>query len=266
MCNFDMSCMYNYYQTPWSWELLEKLPVAKPLKYFLKLYVTRRFIIAVTKSIHWSLSWARSMAPHSISIKVKGKVFPVQAVEALRLARGWGSHIFRHSSHRWRQGCQPRPLFTPGKSLVLITVGGWVNPRTIVRLEGLGKLKKFTSSEARTGDLPACSIVPQLTTLRRAPHLYKIHLHIMHPPMFRSSNWSLSSWVSHQSSSPHSCYMSCPSHPPWLDHSNYTWQKVKVMKFLITQFSPTSLHVISLRFKYSPLHPVLTRPQFMLLH
>jgi hypothetical protein len=29
------------------------------------------------------------------------------AVEALRVARGRGSHIFRHSAHRWRQGCQP---------------------------------------------------------------------------------------------------------------------------------------------------------------
>jgi hypothetical protein len=37
----------------------------------------------------------------------KYKVIPVQAVEALRVARGWGSHIFRHSAHRWRQGCQP---------------------------------------------------------------------------------------------------------------------------------------------------------------
>jgi hypothetical protein len=27
-------------------------------------------------------------------------------------------------------------------------------------------------------------------------------------------------------SSPHLCYMSCPSHPPWLDHSNYTWRRV----------------------------------------
>jgi hypothetical protein len=25
------------------------------------------------------------------------------------------------------------------------------------------------------------------------------------------------------SSSPHSCYMPYSSHPPWLDHSNYTW-------------------------------------------
>jgi hypothetical protein len=40
-----------------------------------------------------------------------------------------------------------------------------------VRLEGLGKLKKSTSSGTRTGDLPACSIVPQPTTLPRAPVL-----------------------------------------------------------------------------------------------
>jgi hypothetical protein len=41
-----------------------------------------------------------------------------------------------------------------------------------VRLEGLGKFKKSTSSGIRTGDLPTCSIVPQPTTLPRAP--YKI--------------------------------------------------------------------------------------------
>jgi hypothetical protein len=52
---------------------------------------------------------------------------------------------------------------------------------------------------------------------------------------------------------PHSCYMPCPSHPPWLDHSNYTWRRVQVMK-LIMQFSPTSSHFISLWFKYSPQH------------
>jgi hypothetical protein len=42
-------------------------------------------------------------------------------------------------------------------------------PRAIVRPEGLGTLKKSTSSETRTGDFPACSIVPQPTTLPRAP-------------------------------------------------------------------------------------------------
>jgi hypothetical protein len=38
---------------------------------------------------------------------LKGKVIPVQAVEALRVAGGSGSHIFRQSARRWRQGCQP---------------------------------------------------------------------------------------------------------------------------------------------------------------
>jgi hypothetical protein len=31
-----------------------------------------------------------------------GKVIPVQAMVALRVARGWGSHIFRHSARRCR--------------------------------------------------------------------------------------------------------------------------------------------------------------------
>jgi hypothetical protein len=38
------------------------------------------------------------------------------------------------------------------------------------------------------------------------------------------------------------CYMPCPSHSLWLDHSNYTWPRVQVMKLLITQFSPASRH------------------------
>jgi hypothetical protein len=28
----------------------------------------------------------------------------------------------------------------------------------------------------------------------------------------------------------HSSYMLCPSHPPWLDHSNYTWRRVQVTR------------------------------------
>jgi hypothetical protein len=39
-------------------------------------------------------------------------------------------------------------------------------------------------------------------------------------------------------------YMPCPPHPPWLDHSNYTWRRVQVMKLLTVQFSPTSISYI----------------------
>jgi hypothetical protein len=46
--------------------------------------------------------------------------------------------------------------------------------------------------------------------------------------------------------SSHWCYMPCPSQPPRLDHSNYTWRTVQVMQLLIIQFSPTSCHFISL--------------------
>jgi hypothetical protein len=42
-----------------------------------------------------------------LTIKITQKVIPVQAVEALRVASGWGSNMYRHSGHRLRQGCQP---------------------------------------------------------------------------------------------------------------------------------------------------------------
>jgi hypothetical protein len=66
--------------------------------------------------------------------------------------------------------------------------------------------------------------------------------------------WSLAFWLSHQypiriPRLPHSYFMPCPSHPPWLDHSNYVWRGVQVMKLLIMQFSPISFYIIPLRSK-----------------
>jgi hypothetical protein len=33
--------------------------------------------------------------------------------------------------------------------------------------------------------------------------------------------------------SSHLCYIPCPSHPHWLDHSIYTWRNVQVMKLIL---------------------------------
>jgi hypothetical protein len=52
-------------------------------------------------------------------------------------------------------------------------------------------------------------------------------------------------------------------YPPWLDHSNYTWQTVWVMAFLFTQLSPTSCHFLSLRSKYSPSSSLNVRDQVL---
>jgi hypothetical protein len=92
--------------------------------------------------ILWVLQSVMSLGPYKC--KGKGKINTVQAVEVLRVARGWSSHIFRHSTHRWGQGCQPyapAAFLPPGRFLVLISVRDWVYHRAIVRQEGLGKLK-----------------------------------------------------------------------------------------------------------------------------
>jgi hypothetical protein len=61
-------------------------------------------------------------------------------------------------------------IYPPGRFVVFISVLGWVDPRAVMRLEGLRKLKKkINFIGVQTCDLPACSVVPQQTTLPRAP-------------------------------------------------------------------------------------------------
>jgi hypothetical protein len=91
-------------------------------------------------------------------------------------------------------------------------------------------------------------------------YLSMAHFNIMHLPISWSSKWPsfcLLINVLHEFLSAHSCDMPCSSHPPRLDHSNYTWRRPEVMKLLIMQFSSTSSYFFSLRSKYSPQHTVL---------
>jgi hypothetical protein len=54
----------------------------------------------------------------------------------------------RQSAEGWLWGCQPYApaALYPGRFLVLISVRGWVDPRVIVRVEGLGQLKNSMAS------------------------------------------------------------------------------------------------------------------------
>jgi hypothetical protein len=111
----------------------------------------------------------------------------------------------------------------------------------------------------------SCSLVPILNQMyqARSTHscFFKIQFNIILPPTFSILlvisfllDFPQKSYM--YFSSRYAYFMPCPSHPPWLDHSNYTWRRVKVMKLLIMQFFLTFYHFISLWYKYSPQHHV----------
>jgi hypothetical protein len=89
---------------------------------------------------------------------------------------------------------------------------------------------------------PSVPILSQIIQVHNIPnYLSKIRLNIIHPPslpfLVVSFFQAFPSITHMSSSSPHSCYIPSPSHPPLLHYSNHTWIRVEVMKL---QFPVTS--------------------------
>ena len=126
----------------------------------IKLY----FLLTIQYDLHASLGgrWTEVQATldsYYSEVKRKGISIRVQAWIGLRAPWGWGFRDFQTVGTWGSLDCQPYApaAFTPqGGPLVLICVRGGVDPRAIVRSEGLSQWKISKNPTGnRTCDFPA---------------------------------------------------------------------------------------------------------------
>jgi hypothetical protein len=111
------------------------------------------------------------------------------------------------------------------------------------------------------------SILSQLDPVHTpTSNFLKIHPNIIIPSTPGSPQRSLSLRFPHQnpvhvSPLPHPSYMPLTSHSSRLYHSHNIGWGVQIIQLLIMYFSPFPCHLVPLRPKYSPQHPILKHPQ-----
>jgi hypothetical protein len=99
----------------------------------------------------------------TLLLKVKVKQSHYRPWQALRVPGGWGSQISKQSAH---EGPTHRPPLLHRKcSWYSFLLRGWVDPRAIVRPEGLYQWK------IQSRHIPVCSAVPQ-PLRHRVPRIY----------------------------------------------------------------------------------------------
>jgi hypothetical protein len=113
-------------------------------------FLFRRLLLLAGLQWRYSNPPPRGTISYSLPWNINIKAIPVTdrrgpyGSETSRLP-----HFLDNPVHRWRWGCQPyalAALYPSGWFLVLSSVRDWVNPRVLLQLEGLGHLKKSTSS------------------------------------------------------------------------------------------------------------------------
>jgi hypothetical protein len=111
-----------------------------------------------------------------VKAKVKIRLSPSQAVEAYRAVRCWWTHVVwtidsQSGLKRWRHSTPQKHYFSASGTHFCYRLS---KPQGLVRLEGLGKVKKSNDLiGTQTGYVPAYSTVPQ-----------SLRYHVVHRPLF----------------------------------------------------------------------------------